>query len=307
MARNHHAQPTRHVIHVGKRITQRKNVGKALANIYGPKGPETMKKPMMTQMMKQNPKSQIIMIFRQYIKDTNGTPSLVWPQQMEKAYIKTYKEVHNDRPDRYNDFDYTKEFETQFRPLQLIEEYTTQYIDPEYGKDPYLDDELYDKQNLQFRRDDHPPTDDEDDPKILDNNLSWALIDLWQPNLEATFQEVEELYRQEDHQDPSSLLDETTFIHLLVEKEGEPSYVPLSTNRGLKFKRRILYFPMDFGELTLDGLKDTGAHSSAIPEADPRKIRVLAPQSILKEGPAPSFQILVANGDLETRSLKSET
>ena len=62
----------------------------------------------------------------------------------------------------------------------------------------------------------------------------------------------------------------------------------------------MLYFPMDFGELTLDGLIDTGAHSSAIPEADLRKIRLLAPQSIVKEGPAPSFQIMVANGDLET-------
>ena len=57
---------------------------------------------------------------------------------------------------------------------------------------------------------------------------------------------------------------------------------------------------MDFGELTLDGLIDTGAHSSAISEADLRKIRLLAPQSIVKEGPAPSFQIMVANGDLET-------
>ena len=45
---------------------------------------------------------------------------------------------------------------------------------------------------------------------------------------------------------------------------------------------------------------DSGAHSSAIPEADLRKIQLLAPQSIVKEGPAQFFQILVANGDLET-------
>ena len=61
----------------------------------------------------------------------------------------------------------------------------------------------------------------------------------------------------------------------------------------------MLYFPMDFEELTIDGLIDTGAHSSAIPEADFRKIRLLAPQSIVKEGLAPSFQIMIANGDLE--------
>ena len=86
----------------------------------------------------------------------------------------------------------------------------------------------------------------------------------------------------------------------MVTKQGEPTYIPLSTNLGLKYKRRMLYFPMDFGELTIDGLVDTGALSSAIPEADLRKIRLLAPKSIIKEGPAPGFQIMVANGQLET-------
>ena len=61
----------------------------------------------------------------------------------------------------------------------------------------------------------------------------------------------------------------------------------------------MLYFPMDFGELKLDGPIDTGAHCSAT-EADLRKIRLLAPQSIFKESPALSFKIMVANGDLKT-------
>ena len=68
------------------------------------------------------------------------------------------------------------------------------------------------------------------------------------------------------------------FATTLITRTGEPDYVPLTTNLGLKYKRRMLYFPMDFGELTLDGLVDTGALSSAIPEADLRKIRLLAPQ-----------------------------
>ena len=62
----------------------------------------------------------------------------------------------------------------------------------------------------------------------------------------------------------------------------------------------MLYFPMDFGEITLVGLVDTEALSSAIPEADPRKLRLLAPQSIIKECPAPNFHIMVANGQQET-------
>ena len=129
----------------------------------------------------------------------------------------------------------------------MIEDYNPQHIDPEYGKDPYGDDKLNDKQNLQFRRDDYPPTDDEDDPEIDDNRLSGALIELWLPYSEATFQQVEESYQQEDNKCPFSLLDETAFLHLLLEEEGEPSYVPLLTNLGIKFKRRMLYFLMDFG------------------------------------------------------------
>ena len=61
----------------------------------------------------------------------------------------------------------------------------------------------------------------------------------------------------------------------------------------------MLYFPMDFGELNIDGLIDTGALSSVIPEADLRKIRLLAPHTILIEGPPPEFQLMVANGQLE--------
>ena len=241
-----------------------------------------------------------IINYSQRIEDTKGIPTVVWQQQIEKACIRTYKIVHNDRPDRFYEIDHTKDFETQFRPLPVIEDYHPQYHDPEYGKDPYWDDELYDRQNLQFRRDDYPPTDDEDDPQIEDTKLSRALIELWQPNSEALIEEIVEPQHQEDYQGLSSLLDETAFLHNLVKRQGEPSYVPLSTNLGLKIKRRMLYVPMDFGEPTLDGLIDTGTHSSAIPEADFKKIRLLAPQSIVKEGPAPSFQIMVANGDVET-------
>ena len=57
---------------------------------------------------------------------------------------------------------------------------------------------------------------------------------------------------------------------------------------------------MDFRELTIDGLIDTGVLSSAIPEMDLRKIRLFFPQSVIREGPPPKFQIKVANGQLET-------
>ena len=56
---------------------------------------------------------------------------------------------------------------------------------------------------------------------------------------------------------------------------------------------------MDFGELNIDGLIDTGALSSAIPEPDQQKIRLLAPRTLLNESPPSEFQFMVANGLLE--------
>ena len=61
----------------------------------------------------------------------------------------------------------------------------------------------------------------------------------------------------------------------------------------------MLIFPMDFRELKIDGLIDTGALASTIPEADCRKIRTPAPHKILNEGPPPDFQNMVDNRQLD--------
>ena len=51
--------------------------------------------------------------------------------------------------------------------------------------------------------------------------------------------------------------------------------------------------------MTIDGLIDTGALSSAISETDLNKIRLLTPKLIIEEGPPPDFHIIVANGGIE--------
>ena len=61
----------------------------------------------------------------------------------------------------------------------------------------------------------------------------------------------------------------------------------------------MYYIPMDFQNLTLDGLIDTGALTSAISEQDLNKIKLLANDAIKETGPPPNFQIMVANGQLE--------
>ena len=52
--------------------------------------------------------------YHQLHGNINETPSVVWQQQMDETYIKTYKVFHNDRPDRYYEQDYFADVETQF-------------------------------------------------------------------------------------------------------------------------------------------------------------------------------------------------
>ena len=49
------------------------------------------------------------------------------------------------------DPDYTTCFTTRFRRIPFIYDYNPTYIDPEYGKDPYWDAEIYNQDLLQFQ------------------------------------------------------------------------------------------------------------------------------------------------------------
>ena len=239
--------------------------------------------------------------YTEYYSSIKENSSADWQQQVK--HLPTH--LHN--PDLQSDRQHSNT--TTIRPLPLIDNYNPYYPDPDFGFDPYWDIQIYNQHQLHFYKNftknivdiehDQPHID-----QMLNTKLSTASVDPWQNvwiNTNSPIQE--EITEQLPHNGPLVTLTATVeerFVNTLISRNGEPDYVPLTTNLGLKYKRRMLYFPMDFGELTLDGLVDTGALSSAIPEADLRKIRLLAPQSIIKEGPAPNFQIMVANGQLET-------
>ena len=52
----------------------------------------------------------------------------------------------------------------------------------------------------------------------------------------------------------------------------------------------MLYFQIDCRQLSIDGLIDTSVLSSAIPEANLQKIRLLAPHTKPKEDPPPEMK-----------------
>ena len=204
------------------------------------------------------------------------------------------------------EYDYTDNSDTQFRPLPEVVAYDAYFVDPQYGFEPYWDEEIYDQDKLEYKDTYNKPNNQiESDDLIMDAHVSDALryasIDLWtvNPHLPDTSALPNFRPRPQNQQRHTAVIDDQTLPQLQVTPDGLTRFLPLSTNLPLKNQRKMLYFPMDFGKLNIDGLIDTGALSGAIPEADSRKIRLLALQTILNEGPPPEFQVMVANGQLE--------
>ena len=104
--------------------------------------------------------------------------------------------------------------------------------------------------------------------------LRYAVIDLWtvNPHLPDTSPLPNFRPRPQNQQRQTAVIDDQTLPQLQVTPDGLTRFLPLPTYLPLKNKRKTQYFAMDFGELNIDGLIDTGALSSAIPEADLRKI-----------------------------------
>ena len=212
--------------------------------------------------------------YTEYYSSLNENSSADWQQQMTNTPTNLYHSDHQS-DGRHCTI-------TTIRPLPLIENYHHYYIDPDFRFDPYWDIQIYKQYQLYFNNGfTESKTDMESDLSEIDSPqntiLSKALVDLWQRTWVAPHSPT--------HDEPLPNLPlsgplvtltatvEERFINTLISRHGEHDYVPLTTSLGLKYKRRMLYFPMDFGELTIDGLVDTGALSSAIPEADLRKIR----------------------------------
>ena len=176
---------------------------------------------------------------------------------MEKAIITTYNNTHLfQKPIPVWDPDYTTTFATRFRPIPLIDDYNPTYIDPDYGRDPHWDTEVYNQDLLQFQYvlddSEHYNKTVHENPPITHNKKTRALIENWQMN-DGTNHPVftnplgTENLENSAESKPQSLLDEKQFQNVLITKDGEPDCISLSTNINLKCKKRMLYFPMDFG------------------------------------------------------------
>ena len=145
-------------------------------------------------------------------------------------------------------------------PLPLIDNYNPYYLDPNFGFDPYWDIQIYNQHHLHFYNNYHKPIAEiEPDSYETDRNLNLALtkalVDPWQSKGTATSLATQDeptttTFFQNRLVVTLTATVEERFVNTLISGDGEPDYVPLTTNLGLKYKRRMLYFPMDFRELT---------------------------------------------------------
>ena len=84
----------------------------------------------------------------------------------------------------------------------------------------------------------------------------------------------------------------------VTEKDGN-TYIPLHSTIPLKKRRRMLYQTLEFGEITMEGLVDSGEFINAVSWSDYNAIKMNSDNCIIKEYPHPPFKIECANAQLE--------
>ena len=83
----------------------------------------------------------------------------------------------------------------------------------------------------------------------------------------------------------------------ITERDGD-TYIPLHSTIVLK-NRRMLYLPLEFGEITTDSLVDSRAFINAMSWSDYNVIKMNSDNCVTKEYPQPPFKIECANSHLE--------
>ena len=164
---------------------------------------------------------------------------------MEKTYIQRYNNMHMIHEAlRTYEYEYTDNFDTNFRPLPEVVTYDAYFVDPQYGLDPYWDEELYDQDKLEYKDTYNKPNDQlESDDLIRDAHVSdalrYALIDLWtvNPHLPDTSALPNVQPRPQNPQRQTAVIDDQILPQLQVTPDRLTRFLPLSTNLPLKSKR----------------------------------------------------------------------
>ena len=140
-------------------------------------------------------------------------------------------------------YDYTDNFDPQFRPLPEVVAYDAYFVDPQYGFDTYWDEEFYDQDKLKYKDTYKKPNDQiECDDLITDAHVSdalrHALIDLWtvNPHLLDTSALPNFRPRPQNQQRHTTVIDDQILPQLQVTPDGLTRFLPLSKNLPFRNK-----------------------------------------------------------------------
>ena len=88
-------------------------------------------------------------------------------------------------------------------------------------------------------------------------------------------------------------------IKEFIQHDENDDYIPLITAIALKKKKRMLFLPVAFNTVKIDGLVDSGAYINANSERDAEKLRQNASQCNFNRAPSSPFKVQYANAELE--------
>ena len=82
-----------------------------------------------------------------------------------------------------------------------------------------------------------------------------------------------------------------------IQSDKDDDYIPLISAITLKKKKRMLFLQVEFNNVKIDALVDSGAYINAIREKDDEKIKQNADHCIINKAPPPPFKVQYANAN----------
>ena len=169
---------------------------------------------------------------------------------------------------------------TTKRPLPASGQKKIFVFDNDYRCDPPYRSDLYDQSSLTFKEQPIAPTIDQN-TNALDEQSTSQL-----PKEDTNGSTMTSIFPEDF---PVSL---NSIKEYITEKNGD-TYIPLHSTVVLKKRQRMLYLPLEFGEITMDGLVDSGAFINAMSWSEYNAIKMNSDICVIKEYPQPPFKLNV--------------
>ena len=203
----------------------------------------------------------------------NGIATEDWLRRQAIATIKRYNAKHEQQKE-YPTWieDSNDQQKTTKRPLSQSDQERIYVYDKDYRCEPWDRPDIYDLSTFSFEQ---QPIATSPDQNTNDNDEQLSSQPPEENNYGTTTRPIfpDEI--------PASL---NSIKEYIGEKDGD-TYISLQSTIILKKRRRMFYFPLGIGEITMDGLVDSGVFINAMSWSDYNAIKMSSDNCIIKEYP----------------------